>query len=141
MKILTLLLLLAAAPALAGPFDKGDIKEGKATHEAKCNGCHAGKFNGDGSKIYTRADRRVKTASGLSQMITGKLRRDFKFADHYITMTFVNAVAWVSHQQGHHPDLAVGWNTCRVEYITHAINGLSESDFICAAKIDALFDI
>ena len=70
MKILTLLLLLAAAPALAGPFDKGDIKEGKATHEAKCNGCHAGKFNGDGSKIYTRADRRVKTASGLSQMIT-----------------------------------------------------------------------
>ena len=69
----------------------------------------------------------------------GKLRRDFKFADHYITMTFANAVAWISHQQGHHPDLAVGFNTCRVEYITHAINGLSESDFICAAKIDALF--
>jgi len=41
----------------------------------------------------------------------------FKFADHYITMTFVNAVAWVSHQQGHHPDLAVGYNTCRVEYM------------------------
>ena len=41
MKILTLLLLLAAAPALAGPFDKGDIKDGKATHEANCNGCHA----------------------------------------------------------------------------------------------------
>jgi len=69
----------------------------------------------------------------------GKLRRDFKFPDHYVTMTFVNAVAWVSHQQGHHPDLGVGYNTCRVEYITHAINGLSESDFICAAKIDALF--
>ena len=75
------------------------------------------------------------------QVIDGKLRRDFKFADHYITMTFVNAVAWVSHQQGHHPDLGVGYNTCRVEYITHAINGLSESDFICAAKIDALFDL
>lgn len=74
MKTLTLTLplslLLAAAPALASPFDKGDINEGKATHEAKCNGCHAGKFNGDGSKIYTRADRRVKTPSGLSQMIT-----------------------------------------------------------------------
>ncbi|MBI5331327.1 MAG: 4a-hydroxytetrahydrobiopterin dehydratase [Betaproteobacteria bacterium] len=69
----------------------------------------------------------------------GKLRRDFKFPDHYITLTFVNAVAWVSHQQGHHPDLSVGYNTCRVEYITHAIQGLSESDFICAAKIDALF--
>jgi 4a-hydroxytetrahydrobiopterin dehydratase len=71
----------------------------------------------------------------------GTLGRDFKFADHYHTMTFVNAVAWVSHQQGHHPDLAVGYNTCRVEYITHAIGGLSESDFICAAKIDALFGL
>lgn len=75
------------------------------------------------------------------QVADGKLRRDFKFADHYITMTFVNAVAWVSHQQGHHPDLTVGYNTCRVEYITHAIDGLSESDFICAAKIDALFEL
>lgn len=72
------------------------------------------------------------------QVVDGKLRKDFKFPDHYVTMTFVNAVAWVSHQQGHHPDLAVGWNTCRVEYITHAIGGLSESDFICAAKIDVL---
>lgn len=71
----------------------------------------------------------------------GRLRRDFKFPDHYVTMTFVNAVAWVSHQQGHHPDLTVGYNTCRVEYITHAIDGLSESDFICAAKINALFDL
>jgi 4a-hydroxytetrahydrobiopterin dehydratase len=71
----------------------------------------------------------------------GKLGRDFKFADHYQTMTFVNAVAWVSHQQGHHPDVAVGYNTCRVEYVTHAIGGLSESDFICAAKVDALFSL
>lgn len=74
-------------------------------------------------------------------VIDGKLRRDFKFADHYVTMTFVNAVAWISHQQGHHPDLGVGYNTCRVEYITHAVDGLTESDFICAAKIDALFDL
>jgi len=75
MKTLNLIVLLAAAsilsvPAFAGPFDKGNIQEGKATHEEKCNACHAGKFNGDGSKIYTRADRRVKNPSGLSQMIT-----------------------------------------------------------------------
>lgn len=75
------------------------------------------------------------------QVVDGTLHREFKFADHYITMTFVNAIAWVSHQQGHHPDLKVGWNTCTVDYITHAINGLSESDFICAAKINALFDL
>jgi 4a-hydroxytetrahydrobiopterin dehydratase len=75
------------------------------------------------------------------QVVDGKLRKDFKFPDHYVTMTFVNAVAWVSHRQGHHPDLAVGYNTCRVEYITHAIGGLSESDFICAAKIDVLTEL
>ena len=74
MKTLHLSLLLAAsvltAPAFAGPFDKGNIQEGKATHEEKCNACHAGKFNGDGSKIYTRADRRVKSASSLAQQVT-----------------------------------------------------------------------
>jgi 4a-hydroxytetrahydrobiopterin dehydratase len=70
----------------------------------------------------------------------GRLRREFNFPDHYVTMTFVNAIAWISHQQGHHPDLNVGYNTCRVDYVTHAIGGLSESDFICAAKVDALFD-
>lgn len=73
MKALPLILLLAVAPvtsALAAPFDKGNIKEGKAIHDAKCNDCHASKFNGDGSKIYTRSDRRVKSPSALSQMIT-----------------------------------------------------------------------
>jgi 4a-hydroxytetrahydrobiopterin dehydratase len=75
------------------------------------------------------------------RVVDGKLGKDFKFPDHYVTMTFVNAVAWISHKQGHHPDLAVGYNSCRVEYITHAIGGLSESDFICAAKIDVLTDI
>lgn len=81
-----------------------------------------------------------KLADGW-QVADGKLRRDFSFDGHYITMTFVNAVAWISHRQGHHPDLSVGYDTCRVEYITHAIDGLSESDFICAAKIDALFQL
>ncbi|MDR3394750.1 MAG: 4a-hydroxytetrahydrobiopterin dehydratase [Parasulfuritortus sp.] len=82
----------------------------------------------------------LKDLNGWS-VIDGKLHKDYKFPDHYVTMTFVNAVAWISHQQGHHPDLAVGYNTCRVEYITHAIGGLSESDFICAAKIDLLSDL
>jgi 4a-hydroxytetrahydrobiopterin dehydratase len=56
-------------------------------------------------------------------------------------MAFVNALAWISHREDHHPDLAVGYNQCRVTYWTHAVGGLSENDFICAAKCDALFDI
>lgn len=53
-------------------------------------------------------------------------------------MGFVNAVAWIANQEGHHPDLEVGYNHCLVRYSTHAIGGLSENDFICAAKIDKL---
>jgi 4a-hydroxytetrahydrobiopterin dehydratase len=71
----------------------------------------------------------------------GALRRDFRFPDHYATLAFVNAVAWISHRQDHHPDLAVGYNTCRVTYCTHSVGGLSDNDFICAAKIDALFEL
>ena len=56
-------------------------------------------------------------------------------------MAFVNAVAWISHREDHHPDITVGYNQCRVEYMTHAIKGLSENDFICAAKLDKLFEL
>jgi len=71
----------------------------------------------------------------------GKLVKLYPFRDYYETMAFVNALAWISHREDHHPDLLVGYNKCRVEYVTHAIGGLSENDFICAAKCDALFDL
>ena len=67
--------------------------------------------------------------------------KTFEFKDHYQTMAFVNAVAWVSHREDHHPEMTVGYNKCHLEYTTHAIGGLSENDFICAAKVDALFRI
>jgi 4a-hydroxytetrahydrobiopterin dehydratase len=53
-------------------------------------------------------------------------------------MSFVNALAHVANIEDHHPDLEVGYNYCRVRYSTHAIGGLSENDFICAAKIDRI---
>lgn len=69
------------------------------------------------------------------------LTRTFEFRNYHETMAFVNATAWISHREDHHPDLTVGYKQCRVDYITHAIGGLSENDFICAAKIDSLFDL
>ena len=66
--------------------------------------------------------------------------RKFEFKDHYTTIAFVNAIAWVSHTENHHPDLIVSYNSCQVCYTTHAINGLSENDFICAKKIDTIVD-
>ncbi len=71
----------------------------------------------------------------------GEIRKTYQFKNYYETMAFVNATAWVSHREDHHPDLEVGYNKCQVRYSTHAIHGLSENDFICAAKIDALFSI
>lgn len=64
--------------------------------------------------------------------------RTFTFPVFSRTMAFVNAVAWVATVEGHHPDLEVGYGRCVVRYTTHAIGGLSENDFICAAKIDGL---
>ena len=66
------------------------------------------------------------------------LRREFKFADFYSAMSFVNAVAHVANVEDHHPDIECGWGYCRIRYQTHSIGGLHENDFICAAKIDAL---
>lgn len=67
-----------------------------------------------------------------------QIYREFTFKNYYHTMAFVNAVAWMAHQEDHHPDMEVGYNYCTVKYWTHAIDGLSENDFICAAKVDAL---
>ena len=74
--------------------------------------------------------------------IQGKqISKSYTFKNYYQTMAFVNAVAWISHREDHHPDMIVGYNRCDITYTTHAIDGLSENDFICAAKIDQLFTI
>ena len=67
------------------------------------------------------------------------ISRDFRFKNFYQTMAFVNAIAWMANLENHHPDLEVGYNHCLVRYTTHAIDGLSENDFICAAKVDVIF--
>ena len=67
------------------------------------------------------------------------IERKFSFKNYHQTIAFVNAVAWIAHSEGHHPDLIVSYNSCRVSYTTHAIGGLSENDFICAARVNALF--
>jgi 4a-hydroxytetrahydrobiopterin dehydratase len=64
--------------------------------------------------------------------------RRYSFKGFYKTMAFVNAVAWIANQENHHPDITLGYNYCVINYTTHAIEGLSENDFICAAKVNAL---
>lgn len=69
---------------------------------------------------------------------TKKISRSLKFKNFYETMSFVNALAWLANQEGHHPDLEIGYNYCHIHWTTHALQGLSENDFICAAKTDRL---
>lgn len=69
-----------------------------------------------------------------------EIQREFKFKNFYHTMAFVNAIAWIANQENHHPDLEVGFNRCLVRFTTHAIDGLSINDFICAAKVNTLIN-
>ncbi len=92
-----------------------------------------------GTPALTRAriDALLKEVPGWAQ--DGKvITKSWSFKNYHETMAFVNAVAWVAHREDHHPDMSVGYNRCRVEFSTHSIGGISENDFICAAKIEAL---
>jgi 4a-hydroxytetrahydrobiopterin dehydratase len=66
------------------------------------------------------------------------IRREWKFRNFYHAMSFVNAVAHIANTEDHHPDIEAGYGYCRLKYSTHAIGGLSDNDFICAAKVDAI---
>ena len=102
----------------------------------KCKPCEGG------VPAYSEAQARAEL-KGLKgwTLDNGRLVKLYPFGNYHQTMAFVNALAWVSHREDHHPDLEVGYNKVRVVYWTHAVGGLSENDFICAAKCDALFDL
>jgi 4a-hydroxytetrahydrobiopterin dehydratase len=66
------------------------------------------------------------------------IEKTYRFANYHETMAFVNAVAFIAHAQDHHPDLSVHYSHCVVRYSTHDVKGLSDTDFECAAQVDAL---
>lgn len=90
------------------------------------------------TEIVTRLTQLNGEAALGWKLIDGALEKTFRFADFHHTMAFVNAVAWIAHRADHHPDLAVSYGQCTVRYNTHDVNGISVSDFDCAARIDAL---
>ncbi len=101
----------------------------------RCVPCEGGAVPMDGDESRDMLAR----LNGWQLDASGKeISRSFEFKNYYQTMAFVNALAWIAHREDHHPDLEVGYKRVRVRFSTHAIGGLSENDFICAAKIDAL---
>ena len=69
-----------------------------------------------------------------------EISRRFEFPAYSRTLGFANAAAWIAIQEGHHPVLTVSYGSCVVSYTTHAVNGLTDNDFICAAKTDRVVD-
>ena len=104
--------------------------------KGRCKPCEGGMppLNDDeAAKLLTTLDDWQRQGNFITKI--------YQFKNYHDTMAFVNATAWISHREDHHPDLTVGYNRCSVSYSTHAIGGLSENDFICAAKIDALLTL
>ncbi len=66
------------------------------------------------------------------------IARVFDFPSFSRTIAFTNAVAWIATTEGHHPEMTVSYSRCEVSYRTTAIGGLSDNDFICAAKVDRI---
>ena len=104
-------------------------------HEIRCVGCEGG------IPALTKDEvaKLLPQVPGWEVSSDNKtITRRYSFKGFYKTMAFVNAVAWIANQENHHPDLLVGYNYCVVNYTTHAVKGLTQNDFICAAKINKL---
>jgi len=104
-------------------------------HTGHCTPCEGG----IDPLARERIDRLLPQIPAWSLVAGGRaLRRRFDFPDYHRVIGFVNAMAWMANRQGHHPDFTVGSYHCEVIWTTHAIGGLSENDFICAARLDRL---
>ncbi len=100
----------------------------------KCVPCHGGVPRLTGEEIA----RLLPQLAGWEAVEEHRLRKSYKFPNFAAALAFVNRVGRVAEEEGHHPDVRFGWGYAEVEIYTHAIDGLSESDFILAAKIDRL---
>ncbi len=105
----------------------------KSLFKTKCRPCE----DASGKLTTSEIKRFLKDVPGW-QLKNGEIQKTFAFKNYYETVSFVNAAAWIAHTQDHHPEIEFGYKNCTIRYSTHSVKGLSENDFICAAKINAL---
>jgi 4a-hydroxytetrahydrobiopterin dehydratase len=97
-----------------------------------CVPCHGGTARLVGDEI----EPLLRQLEGWDAIKEHHLAKSYKFSNFADALRFVDRVGQIAESEGHHPDIAFGWGYARIEIYTHAIGGLSESDFILAAKID-----
>jgi len=107
----------------------------ESEQEKHCVACEVGARALEASKVK---ELMTEVPQWVLSDDSKKISRSFKFKGFYKTMFFVNAIAYYAQQEGHHPDMELGYNYLNVTYTTHAIGGLSENDFICARQVDHL---
>ena len=101
--------------------------------QKRCKPCEGGA----GALTRSQAESYLSSLQGWALRGDGKaIGKEYKFKNFKEVITFFNQIAQVSEQENHHPDLKIGYNRVGVELSTHALNGLSENDFILAAKFD-----
>lgn len=110
-----------------------------ALHERSCEACEGGIAPMSAVEIEEYRAQISSVWEFISEQ-PSRLRARFSFRNYYQTVAFVNALAWVAHQNNHHPDVSFSYRECTVEWTTHAAQGLTLNDFICAAKTDALLE-
>ena len=94
-----------------------------------------------GGQAVALSDADIETHLGALkgwERVGNEIKKTFPFKNYYQTIAFVNASAWISHREDHHPDMSVHYNKCVVAYSTHDAGGITLNDFICAARLDAL---
>ena len=105
----------------------------------KCVPCEGGVIPFNISEIH-KYQKKVDGWSLIENENIFFLEKDFKFKNFVESQNFVNDVGKISEEEGHHPDIIFGWGYAKIKITTHAIKGLSENDFILAAKIDKILN-
>jgi len=110
-----------------------------AIHTESLSQKHCVPCHGESASLRGEALEAMLRQTPLWELVDGnRIVREFKFENFRQTLAFVNRVSEVAEAENHHPHISFTYSRCRVELWTHAVNGLSENDFILAAKIDAL---
>lgn len=122
-------------PARFREFVEGRLRTSGALAMEKCVPCRGGVPPLKGEALRSVAG---ELGNGWRIVDEHHIERDFRFADFAEALSFTNAVGAIAEREGHHPDIHLAWGKVRIAIWTHKIDGLTRSDFILAAKIDAV---